>query len=135
MKQGSQPELIRAKIKDCGQVLIYRINGDQHKQALAFKKDFEVDDKGQLSFILSGNFAGKHIDTQFPVEFFFYKKGKPFYITAKGLALAVESKDQDSNTATENEGKTLKVQVDFVELVDLRPKESLPFSFNSFFGF
>jgi hypothetical protein len=80
------PEFIRNRIMDCGQAIIYRYIDEQHKQPLAMMKDVIIKDGEKIHFNLISAYAQIYGGNIFPVELFFYKKGNPFFITAKGSA-------------------------------------------------
>lgn len=79
-------EFIKNRIMDTGQVVMYRYIDETHKQIMGIKKAIVFDEKGQLYFPLYSTFERKYCDDIFPVELFFYKKGNPFYLTARGVA-------------------------------------------------
>jgi len=71
---------------DVGQAMIYRCIDETHRQPLAMRSSINVDSDSNLHFSVESEFEKKHCDSLFPVELFFYKKGKPFYVTVKGMA-------------------------------------------------
>jgi hypothetical protein len=93
---------INNKMKTAGQAVVYRYIDEMHKQVLGIKTNLQVDDAGNMSISLANDFASKYVDASFPVELFFYKKGMPYYVTAKGMAT------QDGTKATNEQ---LKVDI------------------------
>lgn len=104
---------------DCGQVMIYRNTNGSNKQILGFKKDFEMNFNGQLFFTLNGSFEKKYGGNVFPVEFFFYKKGKPFYITAKGVAERSFLKEHETGEKISSVPQYIKAKIDSIEYITL----------------
>ena len=86
MANDKNLEFIKSRIMDTGQAVMYRYIDETHKQIMGIKKAIVFDEKGQLYFPLYSTFERKYCDDIFPVELFFYKKGKPFYLTARGVA-------------------------------------------------
>jgi hypothetical protein len=86
MKSNSTIEFINQCITDTGQAMVYRELDNHSKQALGIKRSIKVDDKGQLYFTMDTQFEEIFADDFFPVEVFIYKKGKPYCISAKGMA-------------------------------------------------
>jgi len=128
-------EFLRTKIMECGQALIYRCIDEINKQILGFKKEFDIDNHGQLYFNLGGYFANRYSGDLFPVEFFFYKKGMPYYITAKGIAVRTSPLHALSMRKLFPAEKILRVQIDSIEFVTLcLKKKSFFSSLTSIFG-
>ncbi|MFP5040524.1 hypothetical protein [Parasediminibacterium sp. JCM 36343] len=99
MNTDKHLKFIKDRIEDSAQAMMYRCLDESHKQVLGIKKNMVMDDNGQLYFPLDGNFEQKHTDDTFPVELFFYKKGNPFFITAKGIAVkSTKEKKEFGNT-------------------------------------
>ena len=119
---------------DCGQAMIYRCIDENNKQVLGFINKFHIDNYGQLCFSLHGSFANKYGADLFPVEFFFYKKGKPFYITAKGIAIRKFNREGANKV---EEVKLIRANIDSMQLTELNignNKRFPPLNLNSFLG-
>ena len=93
-------EFIRDKMLECGQAMIYRYIDETTRQVLSFEKHLCINTSGKITFYLHGHFADKYTGGLFPIELFFYKKGKPFYITAKGIAVKIISDSNDKTPET-----------------------------------
>jgi hypothetical protein len=135
MKKVLQSEFIRAKIRDCGQAMIYRSLDDNHRQVLSFKKKFDIDNFGRLEFGLEGAFADKYAADVFPVEFFFYKKGNSFYVTAKGLAVRNLNKENEHEMDNVLKENLISAQIDSIEFTEFqaaKKKGIFNFDFSSF---
>ncbi len=100
---------IKGRIMDVGQAMIYNCVDENRRQPLAIKRKIDVDENDELHFSLQTEFEKKHCDGIFPVELFFYRKGKPFFLTVKGVAK--NSKGESDVTIRMNE-------VDYRELPD-----------------
>lgn len=134
MTKNLQPEFIRAKIMDCGNVMIYRYFDDNTRSVIAFQKDFTVDYTGPLFFTVDGKFAEKYVEDSFPVELFFYKKGNPFYITAKGIA-GIENEGRCGIPLAFTESRNpLVVTIFSCELITFRRKNWLQKYINIFYS-
>jgi hypothetical protein len=125
MTKTLQPEFIRSKIMDCAQVMIYRYFDHNKRSVIAFQKDFTVGYTGPFFFTVDGNFAEKYMEGSFPVELFFYKKGNPFYITAKGVAGLENNERCGMPLAFPESRKLLVVTICSCELVALRRRNWL----------
>lgn len=123
MERSLHPELIRARIMDCGQVMIYRYIDERTKQLLGFRNDFDLSAEGHLLFRLNECFANKYAPDAALIECFFYKKGKPYYITAKGLTVQA-NKEIIEKALQKQPGKVIYVQIDSVELIELGTKRN-----------
>ncbi|MFL9483612.1 hypothetical protein ACI6Q2_12600 [Chitinophagaceae bacterium LWZ2-11] len=77
---------IQNKMRDAGQAMIYRCLDENHKQPLGIRKFIELDHNGNMFLSLNNDFEKKYCDDIFPIEMFFYQKGKPFYVSVKGIA-------------------------------------------------
>lgn len=95
---------------------MYRYIDETHKQVMGIKKSLVIDDAGQLHVPLSETFELKYSDDVFPVELFFYKKGNPFYMTAKGIAVKSNESGSTENTPTQD---MVRVQMDEIEYNEL----------------
>ena len=120
MKNDKNLQFITRSISDTGQLIIYRNFGNDRKQAIGIKNEFQVDEDGLLHIPLSSQYEENITTSVFPVELFFYKKGKPFYLTANGFAMKEKSE----------ENSQLSVKMENVEFVD-----TADYSNNSFAGF
>ncbi len=113
MTTDKHKQFIKERIKDSSNAILYRYIDETHKQALGLKKTIVMDDNGQLYFPLSGSdFEHKYGGDIFPVELFFYKKGNPYYMTAKGIAIKL-----GANFKTVN--NVVRIQMDEVEYSEL----------------
>ena len=130
MAKSTQPEFIREKILDCGQVIIYRCIDSNTRQVLGYKNTFDMDSCGQLFFNLDGRFAEKYPSDLFPVKFFFYRKGKPFYISAKGLAVKILRRVLPNEPAQ----KSIRAKINLIEFNELNQAKK-NYSFLSYFSF
>ena len=97
--------------------MVYRYIDETHKQPLGLKTSLEIDEEGKLYFVMQNEFEKKHCDDTFPIELFIYKKGKPFYVTARGIA-------EKNNTLTprkkeEAKTSTVSIQMNEVEYYEL----------------
>jgi hypothetical protein len=91
MKTNTTVQFINKCIADTGQAMVYREFDDHSRQALGIKRSLKIDEKGQLYFTMNTQFEEIFADDYFPVDLFIYKKGKPYCITAKGMAELVRS--------------------------------------------
>jgi hypothetical protein len=112
-------QFIKSRILDSGQAVVYRYIDETHKQAMCIKKNLVMDDAGQLYFPLDDKFEQKYSDDVFPVELFFYKKGKPFYMTAKGIAVKASKEVSDLKTGEDIKDNVVRVKMDEIEYSEL----------------
>lgn len=108
MKNDKNLQFITRSISDAGQLIIYRNFGNDRKQAIGIKNDFQLDEDGLLHIPLNTQYEENITTSVFPVELFFYKKGHPFYLTANGFAM----KEKDDRTSA------LSVKMENVEFVE-----------------
>ena len=116
MNTDKHLQFIKNRILDSGQAIMYRYIDETHKQVMGIKKSLVIDDAGQLHVPLSETFEQKYSDDTFPVEFFFYKKGNPFYMTAKGIAVKSNESSNTEDVPTQN---MVRVQMDEIEYNEL----------------
>jgi hypothetical protein len=137
MMKSFHTEFIRDKMLECGQAMIYRYIDETTRQVLSFEKHLCFNTSGKITFYLNGNFADKYTGGLFPVELFFYKKGKPFYITAKGIAeKSINDSDVDAPEIAHE--KLIKVSIGFIDYTELKLKRDKNFfnvNYNTFFGY
>ena len=136
MMKSLHSEFIRDKMLECGQAMIYRYIDETTRQVLSFEKHLCINKSGKITFYLHGCFADKYTGGLFPVELFFYKKGKPFYITAKGIAVEIIN-DVDGDTSETAPEKLIKASIDFIDYTELklkREKGIFKINYNTFFG-
>ena len=88
-----------------------------------------LDSSGQLFFNLDSCFADKYAEDLFQIECFFYRKGKPFYITAKGFAVRVLKKVLHNQPAE----KLIRAKILSIEFNELRHAKK-KHSFSSYFS-
>ena len=110
---------IRERILDSGQATMYRYIDETHKQVMGIKKQLVMDDEGQLYFPLNEKFEQKYSDDVFPVELFFYKKGNPFYMTAKGIAVKSQPSGNETHNVLSNQDNVVCVKMDEIEYSEL----------------
>jgi len=107
-------QFIQHKMRDAGQAMLYRRIDENHKQPLGFKNQIELDENGQLYFSLQTAFEKKHCDDTFPVELFFYKKGKRFSLSVKGIA----RKEAYKSPAKRRSLEALKISMENIEYME-----------------
>jgi len=109
MNTDKHLHFIKSKIEDAGQAIVYKYIDDMHRQPLGIKTKMEMADNGEVIICLQDEFEKKYCDDVFPVELFFYKKGKSFYVTAKGVA--------QKNMATKEAKVSIRLnEVEYYEL-------------------
>ncbi len=104
-------QFIKSKIMDAGQALIYRYTDETHKQPIGLKAA-HVDENGELYFSLQTSFERNYSDGVFPVELFFYKKGKPFYVVIKGRAVRWTNNSDENEYYKNRDLGMVRVKVD-----------------------
>jgi hypothetical protein len=112
-------QFLKNRILDSGQAMMYRYIDETHKQAIGIKKNLIMDDAGQLYFPIDEKFEEKYSDAIFPVELFFYKKGNPFYMTAKGIAVKSSKEATSLSNIKLAEDNVVRVKMDEIEYSEL----------------
>jgi hypothetical protein len=105
MAHDKNLQAINTCISNTGQAMVFKCIDEHNKQALGIKNNLIVDENGQLYYFVSSAFEETFTNDEFTVELFFYKKGSPSYLTAKGLALKEKSEN----------GIKVKVKVDEID--------------------
>jgi hypothetical protein len=108
-------------MKDAGQAMIYRCFNEDKKQPIGFRKTLEFNHAGEIYFSLMNEFEKRFCEDTFPVELFFYQKGKPFYVSVKGIA----QKDHHEGTTANEIDETVKVMPEQIEYGELAENNNL----------
>lgn len=120
MNTDKHLQFIKNRILDSGQAMMYRYIDETHKQVMGIKKSLVMDDDGLLHIPISEKFEQKYSDDTFPVEFFFYKKGNAFYMTAKGTAVKSSVKATElGNDGNISGHDMVHVKIDEIEYNEL----------------